>query len=37
MSLGGIQEEDGEDIYNYCIDNNCVALGWEATLIIRDV
>ncbi|MDE7542860.1 AAA family ATPase [Bacillus cereus] len=32
MSLGGIQEEDGEDIYNYCIDNNCVALGWGGNI-----
>ncbi|QWH59360.1 hypothetical protein EXW39_03965 [Bacillus mycoides] len=32
MSLGGIQEEDGEDIYNYCIDNNCIALGWGGNI-----
>ncbi len=32
MSLGGIQEEYGEDIYNYCIDNNCVALGWGGNI-----
>ncbi|PFM64782.1 hypothetical protein COJ48_09095 [Bacillus cereus] len=32
MSLGGIQEEDGEDIYNYCIEHNCVALGWGGNI-----
>ena len=32
MSLGGTQEEDGEDIYNYCIDNNCIALGWGGNI-----
>ena len=37
MSLGGIQEEDGEDIYNYCIDNNCVALGWGGNIDYKDV
>ncbi|PFH76108.1 hypothetical protein COI61_17090 [Bacillus cereus] len=32
MSLGGTQGEDGEDIYNYCIDNNCIALGWGGNI-----
>ncbi|GLV64860.1 hypothetical protein Bmyc01_35300 [Bacillus mycoides] len=36
MSLGGIQEEDGEDIYNYCIDNNCVALGWGGNIDYKE-
>ena len=32
MSLGSTQEDDGEDIYNYCIENNCVALGWGGNI-----
>ncbi|MGE7634988.1 AAA family ATPase [Bacillus paramycoides] len=36
MSLGGIQEEYGEDIYNYCIENNCVALGWGGNIDYKE-
>lgn len=32
MSLGSTQEDDGEDIYNYCIENNFVALGWGGNI-----
>lgn len=28
MSLGNTQQNEGKDIYNYCISNNCIALGW---------
>ena len=28
LSLGNTAIEDDEQIYRYCIDNNCIALGW---------
>lgn len=36
MSLGSTQEDDGEDIYNYCIENNCVALGWGGNIDYKE-
>lgn len=28
MSLGNTQQDEGQKVYNYCIANNCIALGW---------
>lgn len=28
MSLGNTQQDEGREVYNYCIANNCIALGW---------
>ena len=28
MSLGNTQLAEDENIYQYCLDNNCIALGW---------
>jgi hypothetical protein len=28
MSLGNTADEDDDAIYKYCINNNCIALGW---------
>ena len=32
MSLGNTQLEGDEEIYDYCIENNCIVLGWGANL-----
>ncbi|MDA1850829.1 AAA family ATPase [Bacillus cereus] len=36
MSLGSTTEEGGEDIYNYCIKNNYVALGWGGNIDYKE-
>jgi hypothetical protein len=28
MSLGNTQLEDDDDIFRYCMENNCIAMGW---------
>jgi len=32
MSLGNTQLEEDQEIYQYCVDNNCIGLGWGGSI-----
>ena len=36
MSLGSTLKIGEEDIYKYCIDNKCVALGWGGNIDYKE-
>tara|TARA_B110000046_G_C13020741_1_gene411018 strand:- start:1308 stop:4703 length:3396 start_codon:yes stop_codon:yes gene_type:complete len=36
MSLGNTQDESDNEIYEYCIENNCIAIGFGNQLNFRD-
>jgi 5-methylcytosine-specific restriction endonuclease McrBC GTP-binding regulatory subunit McrB len=37
MSLGNTQSPEDDDIYRYCLENNCIALGWGGNIDFSDV
>lgn len=37
MSLGNTLSPEDDDIYQYCIENNCVALGWGSNIDFSDI